>query len=112
MATKHALQNILEDMDVRVRSYSGRGMYGKSCLGVTIDQDLGPFLSDLMQEMGNLDPDNGEELDAYTDICDAFRSMRTDNMGMGTIVYFQRVEFVSEESDDEDDEEEGEEASP
>ena len=36
------------------------------------------------------------------DLQDAFRNMRTDAMGRGTILYFPNVPFVGEDDDDDD----------
>jgi hypothetical protein len=46
--TKSALQLAFEDINMAgVRSYSGRGMFGKTCLGVEIavPRDLGLLIS-------------------------------------------------------------------
>ena len=31
---QNALEDIAEDHDIKVRSYSGRAMYGRECLGI------------------------------------------------------------------------------
>lgn len=91
MPEKHKLQELLESAEVGFRSYSGRGMGGKECLGVTIrsPHGLGEFISDVIQGLEFL----GEET---SDVADAFRTMVTDSMGLGMIVYFPDVPFVEE----------------
>lgn len=87
---KSRLQDILESTVDGVRSYSGRGMYGRSCLGVETD-DLGDLFAAVLEEL------EGEE--DTQDVQLAFKSMRTDALGRGTIVYFPAVAY-----DDDDDE--------
>lgn len=91
--TNSRLQGILESTVDGVQSYSGRGMYGRSCLGVETD-DLGDLFAAVLEEL------EGEE--DTQDVQLAFKSMRTDSMGRGTIVYFPAIPFVGD-----DDEEEG-----
>lgn len=84
------LLNIIGAAGHDARSYSGRGMYGKRCVGVTIDGSLLGFLADLVEECE--DTHDGAIL---------MRAAQTDQMGRGTIVYWPRAEWL-----DEDDEEE------
>lgn len=74
------------------RSYSGRGMYGQKCLGVVIDNAFGKFFADLFGEAKYLDKNKFEVIQ------EAFNSMKTDSMGLGTIVYFENVEYIEEDS--------------
>lgn len=93
----HRFQDILEnEMGLDVRSYSGRGMYGKQCLGVEVSRGgLGDFIADVFEAVA------GNEDDA-TLAADAFRSMSTDSMGLDTIVYFTQVPFSSSDADEDD----------
>lgn len=87
---KSRLQDVLESTIDGVRSYSGRGMYGRSCLGVETD-DLGDLFAAVLEEL------EGEE--DTQDVQPAFKSMRTDSMGRGTIVYFPSVPFVGDDDE-------------
>jgi len=93
---KHWVQQVLEDHGHfdNVRSYSGRGMYGKSCLGVTMRRgelsefDLGVLLAGHQEEYsGNFSP---------------IPKPSTDNMGLDMIAYWPSIPYID------DDEEEGE----
>ena len=85
---------MLENAGIETRSYSGRGMYGKECLGVSIDRGgLGNFIADVLE---NLDTDRVEE------IAEAFRHLSTDSLGLGMIAYFPGVPYNGSSSDDED----------
>ena len=85
---KSKLQAILESTVDGVQSYSGRAMYGRSCLGVETN-DVGDLFAAVLEQV--------EGDDDTREIQDAFRNMRTDAMGRGTIVYFPNVEFVGDE---------------
>lgn len=103
----HPLQMMLDEAGIETRSYSGRGMYGKECLGADIDRGgLGSFMADVIMGMeAHVAAENREE------IAEAFRSMSTDSMGLGMIVYFPGVPYEgdteSEDDEDGDDEDEG-----
>ncbi len=96
--SKHQLQKVLEHAGVEgIRSYSGRAMYGRICLGVDTD-DVGEVFAAILESV------EGEE--DTRDIQEAFRNMRTDSMGRGTIVYFPQVPFVDDEEDEEEEDDE------
>lgn len=85
---KHSLQIACENAELSVRSYSGRGMYGRTCLGVTLGGDIGNAVADIFLAMAHTaSPSDMEE------VADAFRGMQTDSMGRGTIMYFPGIEF-------------------
>lgn len=78
-----------EQHDVEVRSdYSGRGMYGATCLAFTCDDERQAIK--VMIGLARLDDGLAEELaDCY----------RTDQLGLGIVVYFPGVEVMNEEVD-------------
>lgn len=63
--TTEELKKKLTDMDLRPRSYSGRGMYGRECVGASIDGHPGDY-----------------ELP---------KDWRSDSLGKGFIVYWPSV---------------------
>ena len=67
------LRSICEGLGYKTQCYSGRGMYGKSCLGVYIQRDVGSVWT-LAQELG--------QQDCIVD------QPRSDNIGEDTIVYW------------------------
>jgi hypothetical protein len=77
------------------RSYSGRGMFGKSCLGFDLNCGIGMgrFLSTLIESTLGLSQDSIDE------IAEQIESIQTDHMGLGMIVYFPGVEFYGEGDD-------------
>ena len=88
------IQTLLNDIDgAELRSYSGRNMYGKQCLGIDMESMTDAFRFALMVE--------------DDDLCLAFSDPVFDNMGRGIIVYFPDVEvpegFDNDEDEGEDD---------
>lgn len=106
----HPFQQLLEEAGLETRSYSGRAMYGKTCLAVDLDGGtLGPFVADVIEALqtqvgGEIMSTNGD------DISEAFRSMKTDSMGRGSVVYFPGVPFEDGDGDDASAEEAGDES--
>jgi hypothetical protein len=83
-------QGLIEEAGFETRSYSGRGMYGKTCLGVDLEGgNLGRLLGDLV-EMTATSDDPGEAVEI---VAEGLRSMQTDSMGRGMIVYFEEVSY-------------------
>jgi hypothetical protein len=100
---KHILQSIIEEAGFTCRSYSGRCMYGKKCLGVEVNGPFGEFFSNLVEPIADLA--RGDGIRAYRDVEDVaegIRSMATDNMGLDMIVYFKEVPFFDEDHDEEE----------
>lgn len=85
---KSRLQQICEDAGIPVRSYSGRGMYGQTCLGIEPEGGVGELFSAVLEAV------EGED-DTF-ELRDAFINLRTDSMGLGIIVYFPGMPFVKE----------------
>jgi hypothetical protein len=82
------LRCIANDLGVRVISYSGRFMYGKKCLAV--DGDFSPFA--LGFAIGQR-----EELSEFEQVLD---STKQDQMGLGIVLYWPRIEAPSSEEDE------------
>ena len=101
---KHPLQTACEELAIPCRSYSGRGMYGKECLGIDIDRGaLGGTIADLVDHVfGTFDLDKDSDLDAVTAITEALRRMASDSMGMGMIYYFPGIPFTDDRETEDD----------
>jgi hypothetical protein len=91
------LKVFFEECGLDVMSYSGRGMFGKECVGVQVD-NLGEFFAEVIY---GLEPDD-ERMDKET-LAEAFRNMKTDELGRGMVVYFPKVKWEDsyEPSDEE-----------
>ena len=73
--------------------YSGRKMYGKTCLGFTTDSPLvlhGAICAILAEQ--ERDADNEDEI--YEGICWYDLSPNTDSMGRSSILYYPNVQIA------------------
>ena len=85
------IQSLVSDIDdAELRSYSGRNMYGKECLGIDMESMTDAFRFALSVQDSDL---------AYILSQPVF-----DNMGRGIIVYFPDVEAPEGIDNDEDEE--------
>ena len=81
-----------DQLGLSLRPYSGRGMYGKSCPAIVIDD-----MTDLLRLGVELGVNGLNEND--------LPGTSTDSMGRGIVVYWSSVKVEVEEGDDEEDEE-------
>jgi hypothetical protein len=104
--SKSQLQKILEEAGHDCYSYSGRGMFGKSCLAFNYGGSWGEVYGDILEAALEQAGDKGFD---ETGLVESVRQMRSDSMGTSTVFYFPRTEFVDEEDSEEDDVEDDEE---
>jgi hypothetical protein len=81
----------VEEAGYEVRSYSGRGMYGKECLGVECDDPV-KFMLELAIGLAETCEDAGE----VADFLEMLRDPQTDSMGLGSIIYWPRITWQGE----------------
>lgn len=89
--------NMLSRMeDEKVRSYSGRCMYGRNCLGITCGTPslVMMRLCEAAAELTRREVDDAEDFRVSELIRD---EIREDSMGQESIVYFPRLEWDQEE---------------
>lgn len=101
-----SLQDMLGDLNMETRSYSGRRMNSKQCLGVKVDtqEELSMMFYDLGLELGRLlakieilgtvDQAAQEEIERH--FRRELKNFRTDTMGHGVIVYWPEVAYNAE----------------
>ena len=82
------------EFDVRA-NYSGRGMYGKNCIGFVIDSDPMFFVMGLGVILADME--NADDLFTVDDQLFGWYDLRvaSDSMGMSTIVYFPNLSLDS-----------------
>lgn len=104
--------DILNEAGYNVRSYSGRFMYGRSCLGFVVDDGTAmEALGEVLENITNGEHDTDKILDRVSDLGSLLRETRQDSMGLGTIVYFPSIawndryesDWAPEDSEDEED---------
>lgn len=77
--------------------YSGRGMYGKICLGYEIDSDL------LLESVADVTMELLEKGCSNKSITRLFKGSKTDSMGRSSIiVYFPKIEGKENTDQDND----------
>ena len=81
MANESVILEILALSGLDLQEYSGRGMYGKTCVGVQADSVEGLLRALVSVALGLTDPAEVEALEAFT------RDLRTDSLGTGIIAY-------------------------
>lgn len=73
------------DQSIRLQ-YSGRGMYGITCIGISGNNPMAFFI-DCAKELLERSSDPAETALEYFDL---LSEHRTDSMGRGTILYFPK----------------------
>ena len=88
------------ELDVR-DDYSGRFMYGATCFAIDVDRvstAVYDFIN-ILQEMLEIEVDEEliEEVKEFLDYDWSSADIRTDNMGLGYVVYFPDITVDEEE---------------
>jgi len=94
--------------------YSGRGMYGAKCFGITISRhsDVGvvQIIMNVLDELHNRNNTDPDKDDPIQEMLEANWKESSDNLGMDMIYYFPKIEWSTEEETvggDIDEDEEG-----
>jgi hypothetical protein len=101
------LEKMAEDLNFKVRSYSGRFMFNKSCLAITTDESI-KTIQTVFFEFGRqtAEEDGG---DAASRFLSSRGEVRMDSMGLGSVIYWPYIEYTHEdEKKKNEDEEEAE----
>lgn len=88
---KSAIQVLAEKAGLTVRSYSGRGMFGKDCLAIS-GKDEAEIYSELFLA-------TADKTFSSADLILIGQELQTaciDNMGKGVVLYFLTVKFEEE----------------
>jgi hypothetical protein len=85
------LKNALVAADYVPRSYSGRGMYGRTCLGVTISR----YQSETQMALDVMETASGSAERKLLQL--AMRGAKRDDMGLGQIIYWPDLPWVENE---------------
>lgn len=98
--SRYQLEEVADRLDLEMGSdvrpdYSGRGMYGKTCVGVVTDS-MGGFVRFLLEVASEIGLGSNDEIGDLAD-----RTSR-DSMGLSTIYYWRGL-TVEEDDDDDDD---------
>jgi hypothetical protein len=88
---QEAIKYGANEIGATIRSYSGRYMYGESCLGIVVSNvtDLATFVLMVNED----DPDLADHL---------ARNACMDSMGYDYILYWQRIAWTEAADDDDE----------
>ena len=99
------LKALIEEAGYEAYPYSGRGMFGRKCVGLTCP-DVNTAIADLFEAVFDCDVEDvaneEEEYDArmsvHSALCDALRLSAQDSMGYDRVLYFKFVEWQDEQN--------------
>lgn len=84
-------KDIIEQAGYRARSYSGRGMCGAQCVGVTTKDSLTELTVNLIR---------ATDSDEFDEVCNLLERTKSDSMGLSCIFYWPSVELEDEDLKD------------
>jgi len=79
-----------EDAGYDVRSYSGRYMFGKKCLGVDCSHTDNVVIDTICEYTRTC-----ESVYDIREFCELLKDSKEDNMGLGKIIYFPRIDWAN-----------------
>lgn len=82
---------LLCDRGANVRSYSGRGMFGKQCIGVNLDSNDSAAFALIADCVACLDTELERESAARI-----FARTKEDSLGLGSIIYWPSMAWDNE----------------
>ena len=102
------LKTLIEAAGYEAYSYSGRGMFGRQCVGLTCS-DVNTAIADLFEACMGQDMEEdaladehvksvSQVMEEHSALCDALRSSAQDSMGLDKVLYFKSVEWQDEQS--------------
>ena len=91
----------IEDAGFTARYYSGRGMYGRGCVGINLKRGVSSFKVGVLIAQAIMDGNQDECFDDLSDLAELNPS--EDSLGLGSIVYFSSVKWPADYAFDEDD---------
>jgi hypothetical protein len=91
---------VCESLGFSARSYSGRGMYGRNCIGITCEGNTYQVVVSIV--LGLIALGVAEAAEHFTE----YGSVASDNMGLGSIVYFPTLPWVNLSDDGDSDSDE------
>ncbi len=87
-----ALCSALEDAGYEPKKYSGRAMFGRSCLSVHCDGGATAAF-----EICSAILENAEDIDQAKDILSALHDPSQDSMGRGAVLYWSGISWLGDE---------------
>jgi len=112
MTVQQMFQHVVDDsgQEMRIRSYSGRGMYGKECMALVCQSygQVARVIAGVMRFACDQAENNPESPVEVDDVEINLGRMQMDSMGRGIVAYWPDIPFEGEEDGDDEDEDEDE----
>jgi len=109
MTIQQMFQYVVDDsgQEMRIRSYSGRGMYGKECMALVCEShgQAARVIAGVMRFACNQAEHNPESPVDVDDTQINLGRMEMASMGRGLVVYWPDIPFEQEAADDEEEKE-------
>ena len=99
--------DICSECEYKPRSYSGRGMGNRECLGIDLDRYTSAATA--VTNILACAYDDADDMEYFEEILEAFRQSEAseDSMGLGSIVYWPGISWNKDyDKNDESDEDE------
>lgn len=98
------------DTEFRAMRYSGRGMFGKECVGAlgrgSPLEIMAALVEALPASLPEIAEDGERAVDDFADlITDLMRDARSDSLGRGTVIYWPQIAWPEGAAEPEDHEE-------
>jgi len=101
MSDFELLKELIEWMDLRPRSYSGRGMYGNECMGCSPDSSESTFAAEMIESA--IDKFGSDSVEVEKTI-ELMKRTSTDSLGLGWVCYWPGVKWEGPTEDEFEDE--------
>ena len=82
------LSMAIDELGLELIEYSGKGMYGKKCIGVVSDMTALAIFETLVTKLVELSEDGGT---IPSEVIKNIGPASEDSMGMGTVLYFPEL---------------------
>ena len=98
------LKSLIEAAGYEAYSYSGRGMFGRKCVGLTCP-DVNTAIADLfeavfyadVEDVANEEEEYEARMSTHHALCKVIRKSASDSMGLDKVLYFKFVEWQDEQ---------------
>jgi len=96
------IKELFESAGYEPRSYSGRGMFGRNCFGVEVE-DPNSVIPDIIMAYARDKADDGYmvHINVIEEILELLVRPHTDSMGRDVILYWPRIKWEEDEDEDE-----------
>lgn len=107
LTLQQMFQHVVDDsgQEMRIRSYSGRCMYGKECMALVCENygQVARVIAGVMRLVCEQAENKSESPVEVDDVEIKLGRMRMDSMGCGIVAYWPDIPFEKDADDDEDD---------